>query len=396
MTRLGIFLGVAPHAGGMFQYAQSILDALGSLPGDKYRIVAAYADPLWAEQLRRHPFEAVALTGGSLGLKLAAAMMALRIPGAACRAISPHLNPAVRTLLSARCNLWLFPAQDVLSYQAPVPSLVSVHDLMHRYERRFPEVSASGRYAAREQRFGGIARFSTGMLTDSEVGRQQLVESYAADPERIFALPYIAASYIHEPVPDGFDQRHRLPAKFAFYPAQFWEHKNHRRLVDAAASLKAEHPDIHLVFSASLTHGYRALADHVKAAGMDGHVTFAGRVPDADMPEFFRRARCMVMPTFFGPTNIPPLEAFALGCPAAISGIYGMPEQAGDSALLFDPESTADIADRLRRLWQDDALCAELRRKGLARAAAWNQDSFNTRFRVIVETVMARHDNSPA
>ena len=32
------------------------------------------------------------------------------------------------------------------------------------------------------------------------------------------------------------------------------------------------------------------------------------------MPEFYRRARgIMMMPTFFGPTNIPPLEANALG-----------------------------------------------------------------------------------
>lgn len=45
------------------------------------------------------------------------------------------------------------------------------------------------------------------------------------------------------------------------------------------------------------------------------------------MPEFYRRARRMVMPTYFGPTNIPPLEANALGCPVAVSKVYGMPEQ---------------------------------------------------------------------
>jgi len=396
VTRLGVFLGVAPHAGGMFQYAQSILEALDALPANRYAIVAACADPLWLDHLRRHRFAASHLPGGKLGMKLAAAQMALRIPGPACRTFNRLFNPAVRGMLAGKCDLWLFPAQDVLGYQTPVQSVVSVHDLMHRYEHRFPEVAASGRFAAREQRFGGIARFATAMLVDSEVGRQQLVESYATDAGRIYPLPYVAPSYIHGPIPAGFDQRHKLPAKFAFYPAQFWEHKNHRRLVDAAASLRAAHPDIHLVFSASLTHGYRGLAEHVKAAGMDAHVTFAGRVADEDMPEFYRRARCMVMPTFFGPTNIPPLEAFALGCPAAVSGIYGMPEQAGGAALLFDPESVADIAGCLRRLWQDDALCEDLRRKGMERSAAWNQASFNARFQDIVESVLARRGRRPA
>ena len=85
------------------------------------------------------------------------------------------------------------------------------------------------------------------------------------------------------------------------------------------------------------------------------------------MPEFYRRARAMVMPTFFGPTNIPPLEAFALGCPVAVSNIYGIPEQVGDAALLFDPNSVEEIADCIERLWQDDALCASLISKGHAR-----------------------------
>jgi glycosyltransferase involved in cell wall biosynthesis len=369
----------------MFQYAQAVLDALACLPGDRYRVLAAHADPRWGDYLARYRFERIAIAAGQ---RMAEVMMTLRIPGTLNRAAARWINPASRALLSGRCDLWLFPAQDILSYQTPVPALVSVHDLMHRYERRFPEVSNHGRYAAREQRFGGIARYAAGIVVDSEIGRRQVLESYGADPGRVHCLPYIAPSYIYAPTPAGFDKRYTLPEKFAFYPAQFWEHKNHRRLVDAAASLRAEFPDIHLVFSGSLTHGYRALADHVRNAGMVSQVTFAGRVADADMPEFYCRARCMVMPTFFGPTNIPPLEAFALGCPAAVSGIYGMPEQAGGAALLFNPESQEDMARCLGRLWRDDALCADLRRKGLARAAAWNAEGFNARLRAIIDTVV--------
>jgi hypothetical protein len=51
------------------------------------------------------------------------------------------------------------------------------------------------------------------------------------------------------------------------------------------------------------------------------------------MPELYRRARALVMP----------LEAFEIGCPVAISGIYAMPEQAGDAALLFNPESVDEM-----------------------------------------------------
>jgi len=99
------------------------------------------------------------------------------------------------------------------------------------------------------------------------------------------------------------------------------------------------------------------------------------------------------MPTFYGPTNIPPLEAFAVGCPVATSGIYGMPEQVGDAALLFNPESVGEIADCIRKLWQDDRLCADLVERGKGRVARWGQPQFNGRLREIVEKIIAGAGN---
>jgi glycosyltransferase involved in cell wall biosynthesis len=60
-----------------------------------------------------------------------------------------------------------------------------------------------------------------------------------------------------------------------------------------------------------------------------------------------------VMPTFFGPTNIPVLEAWAFGCPVLTSDIRGIREQVGDAALLADPTSVEAIADGIHQLWTD-------------------------------------------
>ena len=91
------------------------------------------------------------------------------------------------------------------------------------------------------------------------------------------------------------------------------------------------------------------------------------------------------MPSFFGPTNIPQLEAFATGCPVATSRIYGVPEQVGDAALLFDPRSVDEIHDCLLRLWTDDDLCKELAAKGREHAARWGQPQFRERLREIID-----------
>jgi glycosyltransferase involved in cell wall biosynthesis len=103
------------------------------------------------------------------------------------------------------------------------------------------------------------------------------------------------------------------------------------------------------------------------------------------MPGLYRAARALVMPTFFGPTNIPQLEAFALGCPVATSRIYGIPEQVGDAALLFDPSSVDEIYDAIEKLWTDDALCAGLAQKGREHEAKWGRPQFRSRLAEIVE-----------
>jgi hypothetical protein len=38
----------------------------------------------------------------------------------------------------------------------------------------------------------------------------------------------------------------------------------------------------------------------------------------------------------------------------------------------------------MRQLWIDDDLCAELRKKGTVKAAAWGQQQFNQRLETIV------------
>jgi glycosyltransferase involved in cell wall biosynthesis len=95
------------------------------------------------------------------------------------------------------------------------------------------------------------------------------------------------------------------------------------------------------------------------------------------------------MPTFFGPTNIPPLEAMALGCPVAVSDIYAMPEQLNGAGLLFDPTSVEQIAAALHRLWTDDELCMDLARKGVERTKQWAQPQFTEHLRQIVVDVSA-------
>jgi glycosyltransferase involved in cell wall biosynthesis len=384
MTRVGIFLGSEPWWGGLFVYTQSLMDALRATQDGTLDVRVAYVNSAWAPILAAYPFESRRVRRGNAGLHLASLAMHARLPGAAARAVGWYLNPIPRQLAELDCGLWIFPAQDTLSYQVRLPVVSTVHDLMHRYESSFPEVSSHGRGALRDHRFRNMVSWARAVLVDSEVGKQQVIESYGVDPDKVFPLPYVPPSYIYAEEAPDFDRRYSLPKKFILYPARFLSHKNHGRLIAAAASIRSRVTDIALVFTGSRSEDYEAVRNCAGDLGILDRITFAGYVPPHDLGGFYRRARAMVMPTFFGPTNIPPLEAFVCGCPVAVSNIYGMPDQVGDAALLFDPLSVDQIACAVETLWKDDELCGRLIAAGRQRVERWGTQQFGEELRRIL------------
>lgn len=389
MKKIGLYLGAKP-AGGEFQYQLTMLAAVAALPAASYSVVCSYTAGFWKQYIDAYNLQALAVSPGfwCRGLSLLWTMAGL--PLGPWRNCSPLFDPLAGALSRQQCDLWIFPQPTARSFQVPLPALVSIHDLMHRYERRFAESSSCMEYYKRERNLVNICRWSKGILVDSGTGQKQVADSYGVPRERLHLLQFTPPGYIYAAeTPPGFDDRYRLPAKYIFYPSQFWEHKNHGRLIEAVRLLKETLPDLKLVLAGSPQNAYAAVETQVRSGNLGDDVLFLGYVPDSDMPELYRRARAMVMPTFYGPTNIPPLEAFVLGCPVAVSDIYAMPEQVGDAALLFNPESVAAIATCITRLWTDDQLCEQLAGKGRVRAAAWGQRQFNERLQQIIEQVLS-------
>jgi glycosyltransferase involved in cell wall biosynthesis len=90
------------------------------------------------------------------------------------------------------------------------------------------------------------------------------------------------------------------------------------------------------------------------------------------MAALYRGALALVMPSFFGPTNLPPVEAFALGCPVITSDLRGAREHFGEAAILVNPRDPGDIARGILRVYKDATLREELIRRGREVASRWS------------------------
>lgn len=297
----------------------------------------------------------------------------------------------------------LFTAPETRFVRAGVPYVIPIFDLQHRLQPDFPEVSADGEWECRENLYKTIAREAILILADSETGKEDILNCYAQDgltEDRVRVLPYVRPPYLSETVAAGFAEKVReqygLPGKYLFYPAQFWPHKNHLRIAKAIALLKSEGlDDIHLVLAGTNDGVLRgAVYDEVireaSFSGIGDRIHYLGYVPNDVMAALYLGARGLVMPTFFGPTNIPVLEAWYYRCPVLSSDIRGIREQVGNAGVLVDPRSVVSIAQGVRRLWSDVELRRSIIEAGNQKVASYGPVEFAKALSLIVNEACAR------
>jgi glycosyltransferase involved in cell wall biosynthesis len=110
----------------------------------------------------------------------------------------------------------------------------------------------------------------------------------------------------------------------------------------------------------------------VQQAGLAGRVLFPGYVDDADLPALYSAAAVFVYPSLYEGFGLPPLEAMACGAPVISTHAASLPEVVGDAALLIDPTDTGALAQALADVLTQPALQADLRARGLRRAAGFS------------------------
>jgi glycosyltransferase involved in cell wall biosynthesis len=274
-----------------------------------------------------------------------------------------------------------FPYQH--AFPTPLPTIYHPHDLQHLHLPQFFTKSEINRREATYRRACAAAAM---IAVTSTWVKNDLMAQYGISPEKISVIP-LAPVLDSYPTPTDDDVaatkvRLDLPETFAFYPAQTWPHKNHLGLLRALRKIRDRGgPEIPFVFSGHRNLHYPDIEAFVKSSRLQDVVRFVGFVSPTELQVLYRLARCVVIPTKFEAASFPLWEAFSAGVAAASSNVTSLPEQAGDAALLFDPDSSDDMAAAIDRLWNDSELRRLLIAKGRARVEAFSWDRTARTFR---------------
>lgn len=254
----------------------------------------------------------------------------------------------------------IFVTPSWYNIKCPIPYAASIHSLGHRLNPELSETSQSGNWKAREDVYSAVCKNAKLIFIDSERGKEYLKFFYNPNAE-IVVLPH--------PVPDILKMdvncerqkeilnKFKISKEFLFYPAQFWPHKNHVRVLEAVRYLKNKGIAIQLVFTGAdkaIRDKYSIeyiLQNIAKNSNMEDDLIITGYLENEEIKTFYINALAMIMPQLIPEPCIPYSEAMALGCPVIASDMPGIKEQVNNSGVLVDPYSIESIANGIESLF---------------------------------------------
>ena len=263
-----------------------------------------------------------------------------------------------------RADAVFFPS--VYSYfplRPPSRALLGVHDTM---ADRFPHFAFD---SPAQQRFWrwkmrmALAQCRD-ILTVSEYSKRTIARHWKAPENRIHVIPEGPAAV--------FQPRDCPKQDVVLCVGGISQNKNLAALIRAFAKVRS---GVELVIVGDYASDrFKTCYSELAALAEGLPVRFTGRISDEELCRCYNEARLLAFPSLEEGFGLPAVEAMACGLPVVAHNAHALAEVVGDAGLLVDATNEDDLAAAIHRVLDDSSLAAELRRKGLARAACFSWD----------------------
>jgi alpha-1,3-rhamnosyl/mannosyltransferase len=300
-------------------------------------------------------------------------------------------------LRAAMRGVDIFHSSDQFLY-APrhAAAVLTIHDLTTLVHPEFHAPDNTVMHTAKER----FAREQADhIIAVSHSTMRDIVTHLHVPPERISVIHEAADTSRFHPYPPEqvrpMLERYQLQAGgYLLSIGTLEPRKNYTRLIEAYAMLRqqlasqgSEPPP--LLIAGGQGWLYEDILATPARCGIEQHVRFLGKVPDADLPLLLAGARLFVYPSLYEGFGLPVLEAMACGVPVLASSSTSLPEVLGDAGLYCNPNDSSSIAHGLRELLQHPQQTERLRHMGLQRAASFSWQRAARDVLAVYEQVLA-------
>ncbi|HEY9288011.1 MAG TPA: glycosyltransferase family 1 protein [Candidatus Dormibacteraeota bacterium] len=282
------------------------------------------------------------------------------------------------SLLRSRLRLIHFPHYN-LPLVKPGRFVVTVHDL---FPFEFPEIhSGPLPRTVNQMLMRNAVRKAARIITPSGATARAVREMFPEAAGRVVAIAEAADDRFNasrDPEAEAaWQARLGVRPPYLLYLGQWKTYKNLPILLEAFRLLASTHRQAQLVIAGDDPRHpeVRRLAGQLP----EGSVVFPGRVPESAVPDLYRAATAILLPSRAEGFGLPVIEALACGTPVICSDLPVLREIAEGIAIFCNPTDAADFARAMARvLDQPDSLAARQARVERARTFSWERAAEET------------------
>lgn len=273
-----------------------------------------------------------------------------------------------------------------------VPLVLTLHDIIFLENQPLRAGSWYQRFGNQYRRWNvpRIVAECERIITVSHFERQRIVDHLHLSPERVVAIWNAVSNQFH--VIDDAEQidnvrlKYKLPNEFIFFLGNTDPKKNVKGVLKALLGLKQQGKlSLPVVISNLPAASLSDLLSEIDGESLANDIILCGYIPNYILPLVYNAATIFLCPSLRESFGLPILEAMACGTPVLTSSTSSMPEVAGDAALLVDPNSVEEMMTGIDRLIKQPTFRANLRTKGLQRAALFSWEATANKLLTVYE-----------
>lgn len=286
-----------------------------------------------------------------------------------------------------------FTPSHYLPRFSPVPTVMSIMDVAYL---KFPEYFAEKDLYQLKNWTAYSVRKAAHIITISNSSKDDIIKAYNVPEERVSVVyPGIKDMTSLNPHVYGMSElrtKYGIGESYILSVGTLQPRKNTARLIEAFSKVihgkhSSKTDSLQLVIVGKKGWLYEDILEAPKKYDVSDRVKFLDFVPDDDLAELYKHAICYVLPSLYEGFGLPVLEAMKFDCPVITSNISSLPEAAGDAALFVDPLNTDDIAEKIRKLVDNENLRKELIKKGREQIKKFNWEKSAEETLAILEEI---------
>lgn len=252
----------------------------------------------------------------------------------------------------------LFMPTNFLPIFYPKKNIVTIHGLEFEY---YPEMYPDDLLSYLKNNTKRAVNSADKIIAVSQATKNDIIKFYNVDAEKIHVVrhgvnPQIAYHRKYPPIDE----------KYMLFVGRMEKKKNVRNIVKSFDALKEKYKVPHkLVLVGKPGFGYQEIRDEINSALNKQDIVCTGYISHEEKESFFKYADVFVFPPLYQGFGMPVLEAQLRQVPVVTSNIPSIAEIVGDGALLVDPASVEQLADKIYKVISEERTRSDLIERGL-------------------------------